>query len=144
MEDEQAQRALLEEILEEAGHTVSVAGNATEGWAKIQEERFDLLIADIYVKSGDQFVADGGVMLIARIRRHSAAPEVHWAKTMPILAISGGLSIRGGFDPLLTARDMGANAGMRKPIEIETLLHAVSRLLEGQMSATDQFAILGG
>lgn len=129
MEDDVLLMSIWQEILVDAGHDVTPTRNATEAWTALGTVGYDLLVSDIYVKEHGALVPDGGVVLLARARQLS---KMHGDRRghMPILAVSGGAAIPGGFDPLRTARDMGADMVLRKPISASQLIEAVEALLE--------------
>ncbi len=131
MEDDATQAEMLKQLLERARHQVIVVPNATGAIARLEEERIDLLITDVFVRDGDAFVKDGGISLIGRIRapingiRESRA----WMIDLPIIAISGGVRRAGGFDPLKQASELGANRTFPKPVSRVDLTEAIDELL---------------
>lgn len=129
MEDDEAQALAWTEALVDVGHEVSSCGSGAEAYDAIREQPFDMLITDVLVKQDGRFVSDGGVLLISRIRLDRHDPDRPWLKSLPVLAISGGISVPGGFDPLRIAGSVGADALLKKPVPIETLLDIVSQLL---------------
>ena len=132
MEDDPDHSMLMSEVLMSVGHEVTVRSTGSDAWNTLLSTRFDLLISDIYVKVSGAYVSDGGVSLLGKIRmpRPVQDTELVWLKDLPILAISGGITVSGGHDPLRQARDMGANAMLRKPVPIDLLLSTVHELLE--------------
>ena len=131
MEDDADYAAMIAEVLAVSEHYTKICSNATEAWDELRYNRYDLLITDIYVKRDGAYTADGGVTLLGRVRSpaNSIDQNLRWMIDMPILAITGGKAIPGGYDPLKQARDMGANFLMRKPIGLEELTQAVDQLL---------------
>ena len=107
-------------ILESRGYQVVTAVNGVEGLAKIEEEQPDLMILDLLMPKMDGF----GVC--------KRLQEPKWAKYkgMPILILS---SIREGASrrrwELETALEFDIDDYIEKPIEPDTLLERVSRLL---------------
>lgn len=130
MEDDPDHCMMLTEILQSAGHEVTVRNSGSEAWNTLLSTRFDILISDIFVKVGGNYVSDGGVSLLGKIRmpRPGIDNALAWLKDLPILAISGGIAVRGGHDPLRQARDMGADAMLRKPVPSEVLLETIEEL----------------
>jgi DNA-binding response OmpR family regulator len=96
-----------------AGHETECFPDARAAM-RIQEQRpADLLITDIFMPGTD------GLEAIVAFRSR-------WP-TLPIVAISGGGSIARG-DYLDVAKEIGADAMLRKPFEPEQLLGVVARL----------------
>ncbi len=127
MEDDALQRALLAEMLEEAGHEVNSCLNATEARTLAGAERFDLVITDIIVQVRGKSLPDGGISLIGNMRRvgsESATPN-----TVPIIAVSGTYKNPGMSDILKMADQVGATDSLKKPIYKEELLQMVDNLL---------------
>ena len=76
------------------------------------EEPIDLVISDIFVKSGDSFIADGGVSLLGWMQtRHK----------IPIIAVTGLVDSQGG-GFLQNMRALGADVCLAKPLDREALL----------------------
>ncbi|MEM7545676.1 MAG: response regulator [Pseudomonadota bacterium] len=126
-----------EEVLTAAGHELTITRNASEASARLTEQVYDLVIADIYVRQGGVLVPDGGVLLISRLRQMVNLNRPAWWQTVPILAVSGGSRIAGGFDPLRTARDLQATDWMRKPFTPKDLVFRVGTMLENAEAAAD-------
>ena len=135
MEDDEAQAYAWSEALTDAGHEVESCSNGTAAYEAMLHKRYDLLITDILVKQDGRFVSDGGVLLISRLRLDRSNSEYPWLKELPILAISGGISVPGGYDPLAIAGTVGADAMLKKPVPLEALIMMVNRLLEARRSA---------
>ena len=137
MEDNPEHAAMIVEILESVGHKTLVCADGSSAWEELQRGRYDLLIVDIYVKKDGAFLPDGGVTLLGRVRSptNRVAEHLRWMVEVPIIAISGGQVIPGGFDPLRQARDLGADALLRKPIKLSDMLEAVAELLRGEVPA---------
>ncbi|MEL7464978.1 MAG: response regulator [Pseudomonadota bacterium] len=113
------------------GHTVEIVETASEGLALAREKKFDLCIVDIFIKRDGAYVPDGGVILISKFRQVHPDRSEPWWSTVPIIAITGASGILGGYDPLRTARDMGANLMIRKPIPLNEMMKCVEDLLNG-------------
>ena len=135
MEDDEAQAYAWTEALKAIGHEVVCRGNGTSAYDELLGQRYDLLITDILVKQDGRFVSDGGVLLISRLRLDRHDLQYPWLKDLPILAISGGISVPGGYDPLAIAGTVGADAMLKKPVPLEVLTMTVNRLLEMRHSA---------
>ena len=135
MEDNPEHSAMICEVLESVGHKTLVCADGSSAWEELQRGRFDLLVVDIYVKKDGAFTADGGVTLLGRLRSptNRVADHLRWMLEVPVIAISGGQAIPGGFDPLRQARDLGADALLRKPIKLNEMLEVVAELLRGEV-----------
>ena len=102
-------------ILENAGYEVRAAFNGVEGLKMVMRERPDLMITDLYMPEKEG---------LATIRELRQADE-----KIKILAISGG-SLNINIADMLDAAEMfGADAIMAKPLDLETFLNKVNRLL---------------
>ncbi|MEO1613544.1 MAG: hypothetical protein AAFU55_14500, partial [Pseudomonadota bacterium] len=108
---------------------VTVVESATDAISVALERVIDLCIVDIFIQRDGVYVPDGGVILISKFRQMHPAETPPWWRHVPIIAVTGASGISGGFDPLRTARDMGANVRMRKPIPLSELLQCVEDLL---------------
>lgn len=130
MEDDAEQAAMLNEALVAAGYSVVVCENATTAWITIQIEKFDLLIADIFVKERGAYISDGGVLLIGRVRNVRYFEESPWLEALPVLAISGSFPVNLAADTLALSKSVGANECLRKPISLDALYDVVRLLLD--------------
>jgi DNA-binding NtrC family response regulator len=117
VEDDEAVRELLREILKRAGHEVVAAGNGKEAIALYQDNpaTADLVITNILMPEKE------GLEMIQEMRRDD--PDIK------IIAISGGGQI-GPADYLEIARRFGATRTFSKPFDRKELLAAVEELLE--------------
>lgn len=112
VEDDDTARELVRMTLERHGYDVVVAENGVEGYDLLAQSAVDLVITDIHMPAAD------GTHLVRRIR---ATP--HIANT-PILVVTGYGT--GGATFTLA---QGADAYEPKPIDSQTLLTTVERLL---------------
>jgi len=112
VDDELGIRDLLSEILNDEGHTVELAENATQARAVRAVLRPDLVLLDIWMPDTD------GVSLLKE-----------WASTglltMPVIMMSGHATI----DTAVEATRIGATAFLEKPITLSKLLKAVEQSL---------------
>ena len=110
VDDELGIRDLLFEILNDEGHAVQVAENASQARAARLEARPDLVLLDIWMPDTD------GVTLLKE-----------WAGsgllTMPVIMMSGHATI----DTAVEATRIGAQAFLEKPITMQKLLKAVEQ-----------------
>jgi DNA-binding NtrC family response regulator len=110
VDDELGIRDLLQEILNDEGHTVEVAENAAQARAARLRDRPDLVLLDIWMPDTD------GVTLL---KEWSASG----ALTMPVIMMSGHATI----DTAVEATKIGALAFLEKPITLQKLLKAVEQ-----------------
>ena len=118
VDDELGIRDLLFEILNDEGHQVELAENASQARAARLEARPDLVLLDIWMPDTD------GVTLLKE-----------WAGAgllnMPVIMMSGHATI----DTAVEATRIGALAFLEKPITLQKLLKAVEGAL-ARKSAT--------
>jgi DNA-binding NtrC family response regulator len=109
VDDELGIRDLLSEILNDEGHAVELAENATQARAARQQFEPDLVLLDIWMPDTD------GVTLLKE-----------WAAggllTMPVIMMSGHATI----DTAVEATKIGAHSFLEKPITLQKLLKTVS------------------
>jgi two-component system chemotaxis response regulator CheY len=117
VEDSDEIRAMVAQILEQAGHTVGQACNAREAVALIDDLDPDLVITDIFMPEGD------GFEMMREIRDRSRHP--------PVIVMSGGAQVP-GLNFLDVAGRLGAAVILQKPFKRGELLDAVSRALAGK------------
>jgi len=110
VDDELGIRDLLSEILNDEGHSVDLAENATQARAARAAQSYDLVLLDIWMPDTD------GVSLLKE-----------WATagtlTMPVIMMSGHATI----DTAVEATRIGAFSFLEKPITLQKLLKAVEQ-----------------
>lgn len=108
VDDEHGIRDLLSEILNDEGHSVDLAENATQARAARAAGPYDLVLLDIWMPDTD------GVTLLKE-----------WAAggllNMPVIMMSGHATI----DTAVEATRIGAFSFLEKPITLQKLLKAV-------------------
>jgi DNA-binding NtrC family response regulator len=114
LEDHELTRRRLGSVLEKEGYRVRTAADGEEGLALFQAERFDLIVADLRMPRRD------GLEVLRATRGKGADVEV--------IVVTG----HGDEEVVVQALREGAANFLRKPIDIEQLLHAVERALEVQ------------
>lgn len=129
MEDDPDEGVLFSQLLERGGHEVMVFPDAQSTLDHLEVSGADVLLSDIFVRKENRLVPDGGVRLISTIRQ---IWRVEWT-TLPIIAISGGVSIQGGASPLRIARDLGADALFEKPVPIDELQLTIEELVASRI-----------
>ena len=115
IDDEEQVRLPLSELLRIAGHEVVTAADGAVGLELFQRQAFDLVITDVLMPK------KGGPETIAALR--SLRPG------LKIIAIYGGGRVSGA-DPLATARSLGADRLLAKPVTFVELWSAVSDVLK--------------
>ncbi len=127
VDDELGIRDLLQEILNDEGHTVEVAENAQQAREARLRDRPDLVLLDIWMPDTD------GVTLLKEWSSCGAL-------TMPVIMMSGHATI----DTAVEATKIGALAFLEKPITMQKLLKAVEQGLTRGIArkpvATSMFA----
>lgn len=113
IEDDEQLRRLFQVALAEAGYRVLVAANGKHGLHLLEHQVVDLTLVDILMPDMD------GLELIPLLRRMQPACK--------IIAMSGG---SGEWDPLRTAKHLGANTTLKKPFSLPELLSTVSSQLD--------------
>ena len=110
VDDELGIRDLLSEILNDEGHTVELAENASQAREIRNRIRPDLVLLDIWMPDTD------GVTLL---KEWSASGLLN----MPVIMMSGHATI----DTAVDAIRIGAQAFLEKPITLQKLLKAVEQ-----------------
>ena len=123
VDDELGIRDLLSEILNDEGHSVDLAENATQARSARQANSYDLVLLDIWMPDTD------GVSLLKE-----------WAMagtlTMPVIMMSGHATI----DTAVEATRIGAFSFLEKPITLQKLLKAVEQGLARSIPSAAQSA----
>jgi DNA-binding response OmpR family regulator len=109
IEDEAPIRDLVTDVLEEAGYSLEVAATIEEAERRIQEDRPHLIILDLRLpgRSGWDF-----------LRQRHDNPRL---SAIPVLIVSSAPE-----DRLLEAKELGADAFLSKPFDLD-ILRAVVR-----------------
>jgi CheY-like chemotaxis protein len=138
MEDDKLQASVFDRLLTGEGHDVVVTGTASEAVSAIATKEIDLVITDIYVRNESGLTADGGILLIGKIRnaRFGIDPKLPKSiASVPIIATTGaGATSYTRIDPLESAQDLGADIVLRKPIDLDELSLSVSHALSQKRS----------
>ena len=121
VEDEEADRLLLEAILARAGHDIVFAENGEEALERFQAGSIDLVVTDLHLPEVH------GFELITVLRDVEPRPEV--------IAVSG----TGQFQ-LQMAEALGAKWTIAKPVDPDLLLNAVDAALAGEEPSADEEA----
>jgi two-component system nitrogen regulation response regulator NtrX len=113
VDDEADIRALIDEILSEEGYQVTVAGNASEARSARDEDKFDLVLLDIWMPDTD------GISLL---REWSEPGDLD----CPVVMMSG----HGTVDTAVEATRLGAFDFVEKPLSLAKLLRTVERAID--------------
>lgn len=132
MDDDFALGVELARDLGKLGHDLLIRSNATDAKEELLRDRYDLLIADMIVKVDGHAVPDGGIALIAWVRRTERL------RKMPIIGITGTYKYPGMEHILDTALQVGADASLTKPIVLEDLLTEIDLLTQESGSSANQ------
>ena len=114
IEDDRDSREVIAEILTTAGHEILEASDGIEALSIARGRSVDLVVTDILMPKKD------GLETISELRKIFPM--------MKIIAMSGSVQAVFGFEHLRTATDLGAHLVIRKPMDLEELLDAVSRV----------------
>jgi len=113
VDDEADIRVLIDEILSDEGYQVTVAGNATEARAARDDDKFDLVLLDIWMPDTD------GISLL---REWSEPGDLD----CPVVMMSG----HGTVDTAVEATRLGAFDFVEKPLSLAKLLRTVERAID--------------
>jgi CheY-like chemotaxis protein len=114
VDDVESFAKLLAQGLRDRGHAVTCATNGTDAAAVLKHLRFDAVVTDIIMPSGD------GFELIDEVKRMQ--PHAR------ILAMSGGGKAYSAGACLQAAEGSGIHAVLQKPFGPEALSQALERL----------------
>ncbi len=115
IDDDEASRAILRDMLEEAHHEVVEATNGEDGLRLYHQDPSDLLIVDLFMPP------EGGLEVIRQLK--AASPDIK------IIAISG-VDVRHELDTVSLSIRYGARRAFNKPLEPEKLQAAIEELLD--------------
>ncbi|MBX9668277.1 MAG: response regulator [Candidatus Obscuribacterales bacterium] len=114
VEDSITSRVLLKNILESAGYLVSVASDGQDGWEKVTQDFYDLIVTDV------EMPRMNGFELTGKIRKESNMKDV------PIIVVTSLASL----EDRRRGVEVGANAYFVKSnFEKSNLLEMVKRLV---------------
>jgi CheY-like chemotaxis protein len=112
VEDDDVARELLSETLARQGYEVTAAADGVKGYELAVSQRPDLIITDLYMPAAD------GATLLRHVRDTPGLAET------PVIVVTGY-----GTGGATLALSEGASAYEPKPIQPESLLATVRRLL---------------
>src|SRR5580692_11400602 len=114
VDDEAGIRQSLKDVLEEEGFATAIADSAEAGVDALRQERFDIVLLDIWLPGMD------GLEALETIRAMENAPEV--------IMISG----HGTIETAVRATKLGAFDFLEKPLSIERTLIVIKNALDAQ------------
>lgn len=114
IDDDEASRGIVREMLENAGHEVSESETSDDGIAAYKLHSPDLVITDLFMPE------KGGLDVIGKLV--GADPDAR------VIAISG-IELREKLDIFQLAKQLGALNTLAKPLEPKLLLNAVADAL---------------
>ncbi len=115
VDDEADIRALIKDILADESYGVTVAANAAEAREAREQDKFDLILLDIWMPDTD------GITLL---REWSDDGDL----TCPVVIMSG----HGTVDTAVEATRLGAFDFVEKPLSLAKLLRTVEAALEAE------------
>lgn len=115
VDDDEIQRHLLKNYLNEAGHIVFEASNGEQALNLHERNNIDIIITDILMPEKD------GLELIIELRNVTPLTK--------LIAMTGGGMLGDDQNYLDVANHLGAAAVLKKPIGKDLLLEHISRLI---------------
>ena len=112
VEDDDAIRTLVAEVLEDDGYRVREATNGAEALERLREERPDLIVLDLMMPVMD------GWTFVNECRR------LRWCGEVPIVVTSASHDLPRTAEQL---RSLGVRNCLAKPFELDGLLELVER-----------------
>jgi CheY-like chemotaxis protein len=107
VDDDEAVRRILVQLLTSRGYPVTEAADGNEAWAQLLDEPHDVVVSDLQMPQCD------GRELCERIRGEPTLRDIR------IVIISGGSDIP-------DARELKCDSVLRKPVSLQMLLHEVA------------------
>lgn len=114
VEDSPTQAHYLAAMLEDAGHQVEIARDASNAWDALEQRSFDLVLSDVHMPG------ESGIELCSRIKSDSRFETI---KVVLLTALSDALSLMRGLGA-------GADYFMTKERGDDFLLHQIDRMLK--------------
>jgi CheY-like chemotaxis protein len=108
VDDDEAVRRTLVELVASRGYAVSEAADGDEAWARLLSGPHDIVVSDLQMPHCD------GRELCRRIRREPSLRAIR------IVIISGRAD-------LPDARDLECNSVLRKPVSVPMLFHEIEQ-----------------
>ena len=115
VEDVPVVRMTLLKFLERGGHVVTVCSGGAEAWSRLDKNRFDVVVTDLWMMNGD------GLELIRRMRTKG--------ELTPVIAITGGDPRSSQSTSVDVALRIGANQALSKPVTKAELLETIRKCI---------------
>ena len=123
VDDEEAIRSGLAEVLREEGYEAFEAADANSALTRLRDEVFDLICTDVRMPGMD------GLELVERVKRESPETEV--------IVITGFASLQSAVD----AVKRGAEDYLSKPFDLDEVRLTVKRALEPRLPVTERLLL---
>jgi CheY-like chemotaxis protein len=117
IEDDEQFRAMLQQMLSQDAHRVSVACDGEEGLRMVAQDKPDLIVTDILMPNKD------GIETIMALKEAGSA--------IPVIAISGGRRLISAEFNLESAALLGVKAVLSKPFTRADLRQTIAQVLAG-------------
>lgn len=111
IDDHQATRETLAEVLEDAGHNVAIGENKARAFEQLQNRSFDLVLTDLMLPDGS------GMEILEKAKELSAST--------PVVMITG----HGSIENAVEATRLGAYEYLTKPVDLNKLRVIVKNAL---------------
>jgi CheY-like chemotaxis protein len=121
IDDDDTVRAVIQAMLQSAGHEVAAAADGFEGLDRIRQQPFDLVLCDIFMPGLD------GIATLTELRRLD--------ERLPIVMMTAGspraarIGRRDNTDYLAVARTLGATETIEKPFRAGQLTGLLADVL---------------
>ena len=120
VEDDSSVRTTIATFLEIEGFEVEAVSNTHDALTRLDNRQYPLVISDIYVDEGTGI----DVLMAAKKQNHEC----------PVILMTA----RGSMETVMAATRNGAFDYLAKPFELDTLLEAVRRALNGSDASDDE------
>ena len=125
VDDDAGMRGVLEDVLNDAGYTVSAAGTLDEAYELLKSNAFDAVVTDLRFREG----AGTGMDLLAWLRDNGSLT--------PSIMITGHASVENAIE----AMKLGAFDYVMKPFSNEEIRMAVERAIEQRNALRENAAL---
>ena len=117
IDDEEEIRKLLKNIFEEEGAKVELAKSGSEGFSKLMNTHFDIVLIDLMMPQMDGFEAIRAIRQIDPI--------------IPIIIITGYATQ----DNIKKCLELGANDYFSKPFDLQHIVRRANELIEARLES---------
>ena len=121
-DDDKVQSLMLSARLKARGFKVTLAYDAIQAWMAAIQTRPDVIVLDIQMPGGT------GIAVLKQLKTSTKTSQI------PVVVLSGSI------DPqtIPTVKDLGADEFLPKPVDLDKLYDALSRLLGNTSEAPRQ------